>query len=402
MIRMTTYIELEELKNSWKGEICIFGAGELGRHMAYDLLIACGFSVDFYCDNYIAENTPIRDGIEIRNNQYLYENKNSVLVFLCLSVKHQENVLSQLIEHGIKHVVTIDFACISHMLDSIDKADDEVKKKYCAIYDDKMFLEKKFKRTVGYDLNIMQPKTFNEKLQWLKLFNHQDVYTMMVDKYAVKKFVSERIGYDYVIPTIGVWKQFDDIDFERLPSKFVFKCTHDSGSIVIVDNKDTMDLSKTRKKLTSALDINYYWKGREWPYKNVTRQIIAEQYMADHENMIDYKFLCFCGKAKMIFTCTERFERTGLRVTFFDLNWNKLNFERHYPSSKRKIDRPQNLERMIELAEKLSENIPFVRVDFYEIKGKVYFGEMTFFPGGGMEEFHPIEWDYILGDWIVL
>ena len=355
---MITYIELEELKKSWKGKVCIFGAGELGKHIAYDMLSACGFSIDFYCDNYIPEGTLIRDGIAIRNNQYLYDNKDSVLVFVCLSVKFRETVLMQLKEHKIRHTVTIDMNCIASVLDSIDKADDKVKKRYCAIYDDRTFLSDKFKRMVGYDLNIENPKTFNEKIQWLKLFNHQDIYTVMVDKFAVKRYVSEQIGHKYVIPTLGVWQRFDD--------------------------------------------INYYWKGREWPYKNVPRKIIAERYIAVPEDMVDYKFLCFRGNPEMLFTCTERFEGNGLKVTFFDLNWNRLNFERHYPSSKKEIARPQNLELMIELSGKLSKGIPFVRVDFYEIKGTVYFGELTFFPGGGMEEFRPVEWDYILGEKIVL
>ena len=370
--------------------------------MKNDMLSACGFSIDFYCDNYIPEGTLIRDGIAIRNNQYLYDNKDSVLVFVCLSVKFRETVLMQLKEHKIRHTVTIDMNCIASVLDSIDKADDKVKKRYCAIYDDRTFLSDKFKRMVGYDLNIENPKTFNEKIQWLKLFNHQDIYTVMVDKFAVKRYVSEQIGHKYVIPTLGVWQRFDDIDFERLPNQFVLKCNHDSGSTVFVENKDTMDIAKTREKLTSALNINYYWKGREWPYKNVPRKIIAERYIAVPEDMVDYKFLCFRGNPEMLFTCTERFEGNGLKVTFFDLNWNRLNFERHYPSSKKEIARPQNLELMIELSGKLSKGIPFVRVDFYEIKGTVYFGELTFFPGGGMEEFRPVEWDYILGEKIVL
>lgn len=399
---ITTYLELEELKKSWKGKVCIFGAGELGRYIAYDMLNACGYSVDFYCDNYISEGTVIRDGIIIRSNQYLYENMDRTLVFLCLSLKYQETVLTQLREHKIKHIVTIDWVCVARILDSIDKANDKVKKKYYAIYDDKTFLANKFKRTVGYDLNIEHPKTFNEKLQWLKLFNHRDIYTVMVDKYAVKKYVSERIGHEYVVPTLGVWEQFDDIDFEKLPKQFVLKCTHDSGSTVLIENKDVMDIAKIREKLTSALNINYYWVGREWPYKNVPRQIIAEKYMAISSEMIDYKFLCFRGIPKMLFTCTERFEGMGLKVTFFDLDWNRLDFERHYPSSKKEISRPKNLELMVNLAGKLSTGIPFVRVDFYEIKGKVYFGEMTFFPGGGMEEFEPPEWDNILGEKIAL
>ena len=412
---------------------------------------------------------------------------------------------------------------------------------------DEQYLKILYKIRIGKPLDLDDPQTFNEKLQWLKLHDRRPEYTTMVDKYAVKKYVADKIGEQYIIPTLGVWDKFDDIDFDKLPDQFVLKCTHDSGGSVICRNKSEFDFKAARKKINRCLKHNYYWGCREWPYKNVKPRIIAEKYMTDEsgielkdykifnfdgeskliqvdydrfkehkrnlyttdwkyvesaiqyptdpnhqidrpkqlEKMLDlarklsegiphvrtdfycidnkiyfgeltfyhgsgfekftpeslgeemgkwiklptggyilvnnfalfvlrkeesvvnaelkdYKFMCFNGHVKCIFTVTERFSGDGLKVTFFDTDWNQLPFERHYPRSKKMIPKPYNFEKMIILAEKLSENIPFVRVDFYESGGQIYFGEMTFYPGSGFEEFSPEEWDHSLGKWIDL
>lgn len=269
---------------------------------------------------------------------------------------------------------------------------------------DKMYLKWLFPKMVGYKLDFRAPKSFNEKLQWLKIYDRNPYYTKLVDKYEVKKIVKEKIGEKYIIPTLGIWNSFDEICFEDLPYQFVLKATHDSGSTVVCRNKDCFDILAAQKKLTEALSQNFFYKGREWPYKNVKPRIIAEQYLnpGANEDLIDYKFMCFNGSVKCCFVCTDRFSKDGLKVTFFDNKWNKMPFERHYPSSNKDIKKPQNFERMIYLAEKLSENIPFVRIDFYEYLDQIYFGEYTFFPGGGMEEFSPKSWDFKLGSWITL
>lgn len=399
---MITYFDLEEFFNNWKGEIGIFGAGGLGKNVAYDLLKSAGCRIDFYFDNNVPPGTIIRDNIKVKGLKYLYDNKENIKIFLAVGVQHRNIIVSQLNVHGIKSIFPIDSKIYAQVMESVDKADDIVKARYHALYDNKVYLAEKFRKATGYDLNLENPQTFNEKLQWLKLYNHNNAYTAMVDKLNAKKYVADKIGDKYVIPLLGVWDSFEDIDFTKLPKQFVLKCTHDCGSVILVENKDELNQKVAKLKLNAALDTNYYWMGREWPYKNVKRKIIAEPYMESPRYMTDYKFLCFQGKVKMIFTCTERFEEGGLKVTFFDLDWKKQHFERHYPISTKKIDKPKNLELMIKLAEELSEGIPFVRVDLYEIKGQVYFGEMTFFPGGGMEEFRPEEWDMRLGQWIEL
>ena len=267
---------------------------------------------------------------------------------------------------------------------------------------DEQFLKKEYFLQMGKPLNLNDPKTFNEKLQWLKIHNRKPEYTTMVDKYAVKQYVADRIGEQYIIPTLGVWEHFDDIDFDNLPKQFVLKCTHDSGGIVICRDKSKLDKKTAKKKLEYYLKRKYYYIHREWPYKNVKPRIIDEKYMTngDGEDLNDYKLMCFNGKVKTTFVCSDRFSKDGLKVTFYDTDWRRMPFERHYPASKTEIDKPQTYEEMVILAEKLAFGIPFVRVDFYEINGNIYFGELTFFPGSGYEEFTPEEWDKTLGNWI--
>ena len=269
---------------------------------------------------------------------------------------------------------------------------------------DERFLKKEYYLAMGKTLNLNTPKTFNEKLQWLKLYNREPQYTMMVDKYAVKQYVANKIGSQYIIPTLGVWNHFDEIDFDELPNQFVLKCTHDSGGIVICKDKLKLDKRAAKQKLEYYLKRKYYYVHREWPYKNVKPRIIAEKYMSNDngEDLNDYKLMCFNGQVKATFVCSDRFSEDGLKVTFYDTNWKRMPFERHYPASKTDIARPKTYDEMLILAEKLAFQIPFVRVDFYEVQGRVYFGELTFFPGSGYEEFTPEEWDKKLGDWINL
>lgn len=269
---------------------------------------------------------------------------------------------------------------------------------------DDIYLSMYYEVCIGKKLDLNNPKSFNEKMQWLKINYRKPNLTALVDKYEVKKYISEMIGEKYVIPTIGVWNKFEDIDFSSFPAKFVLKCTHDSGSIVICKNKDQFNIDKARKKLNTCLNRNFYWTCREWPYKNVKPRIIAEIYMEEESEgeLKDYKLMCFNGKFKCSFVCGERFSKEGLKITFYDENWNRMPFERHYPASDIEIPEPKNYKEMIRLSEILSKGFPFVRVDFYEIKGYIYIGELTFFPGSGFEEFKPEKYDYILGSWIKL
>lgn len=269
---------------------------------------------------------------------------------------------------------------------------------------DSLYLKAKFKLTMKKKLNLNNPQTFNEKLQWLKLYDKNPEYTKMVDKYQVKEYVGNIIGWEYIIPTLGVWNKFEDINFEKLPNQFVLKCTHDSGGIIIVKDKLSINLLESQKKINKCLKRNYYYAGREWPYKNVKPRIIAEIYLNDFNSgeLMDYKFFCFNGKVKFLKVDFNRFIEH--HANYYDTKLNILPFGERIcpPDLNKKIDFPENINKMIELAEKLAKDIPFVRIDFYNVNEKIYFGEMTFYPAAGFGKIEPEEWDLKIGEMLEL
>lgn len=270
---------------------------------------------------------------------------------------------------------------------------------------DKRYISLLFRITYGRKIDFANPKSFNEKLNWLKLYDRKDLYTTMVDKYESKKYVGNIIGNDYIIPTLGVYDTFDDIDFNLLPEKFVMKCNHDSGNVIICKDKNKLDFKRLKKKMNACLKKDYYLINREWPYKNVKRKIIVEKYMEDKKNdeLVDYKIYCFNGQPKYLYISQGLSNHATAKIDFVDLNFHKAPFYRKDFKQHEIIpNKPKNYERMLELAKKLSYNISFIRVDFYEINGKIYFGELTFTPCGGFMKFYPKEWDEKLGDMIDL
>lgn len=270
---------------------------------------------------------------------------------------------------------------------------------------DKMYLDIRFRKVFGRSVNWKNPVTYSEKLQWLKVYDRKPIYTEMVDKYEVKKLVGQKIGEEHIIPTIGVWDRVEDIDFDSLPDQFVLKCTHDSGGLVICPEKSKLDIDSAKKKLKQCLKQNFFWSGREWPYKNVKPRIIAEKYMVDESGyeLKDYKFFCFDGEPKALFIASDRqVDGEETKFDFFDMDFNRLPFKNGHPNSERVVNCPSSFEKMKELAAILSRGIPQLRVDFYDINGQIYFGELTFFHHSGLETFEPEEWDYKFGEWISL
>ena len=248
-------------------------------------------------------------------------------------------------------------------------------------------------------LNLNNPCRFTEKLQWLKLNDRKPLYTNLVDKYNVKKEIAKKIGEKHIIPTIGVWNSENEIEFDKLPKQFVLKTTHGGGSfgVIVCQDKDEINIENVKCKLRKALKQNLYQMGREWPYKNVRRQIIAEQYMG--ENLADYKFFCFNGEPRYCQVIKGR--NNGETIDFFDMSWNHQDFIGLNPSAKHStspIPKPIGLDNMIKIAKTLCSGIPFVRVDMYQIGEMVYFGEMTFYPYSGWGRFTPDNWDFKLGD----
>ncbi len=268
---------------------------------------------------------------------------------------------------------------------------------------DKNFLKSKYWASTGKKLNLDNPESFNEKLQWLKLNNRRPEYTTMADKYAVREYVKKTIGEEYLIPLLGVWCRPKDIDFDLLPKQFVLKCNHDSGSVIICHDKCAFDRDAAIKSLNKFLEKNYYWQGREWPYKNITPVIIAEEYLVDESNveLKDYKVFNFNGIPKIIQVDFDRFGNH--RRNLYSVNWKYLGYTSQYPTDPSVvIKQPMQLEKLLDCAKRLSSGIPFVRTDFYSVNEKIFFGEMTFYHGGGMERFYPEEWDLRLGSWIKL
>ena len=268
---------------------------------------------------------------------------------------------------------------------------------------DEQYLKLMYRCQFREKLNLKNPQTANEKLQWLKLYDHNPEYITMVDKYEVKQFVSNKIRKEYVIPTLGVWNKFDDINFDDLPKQFVLKCTHDSGSIVICRDKTNFNIGKARKQITHSLKRNYYWVGREWPYKGVKPRIIAEKYLEDFENkgnLTDYKIYCFNGMAKLLMVATDRYSASKKRFDYFDENGKWIDMSWGVPNSGKKQVPPPSFEKLKKTAEALAKGITHVRVDLYIVNENIYFGEMTFYDGSGFDLITPYEWNVKIGSWI--
>lgn len=272
---------------------------------------------------------------------------------------------------------------------------------------DKEFLEKKTRLVTGKKLNLENPETFTEKLQWLKLFNRNPLYTRLVDKYLVRDCIKEKLGEEYLIPLLGVWNDPDDIDFDALPNQFVLKCNHNSGlGMCICKDKSKLDLEKVKSELKKGLNQDYYITGREWPYKDVPRKVVAEKFMKDDSTseLRDYKFFCFNGEPVYCQVISDR--TTDETIDFYDMEWRHQPFTGlgmpKKPFSTKEIDVPVTFDKMKASARLLAKDIPFVRVDFYEINGKMYFGELTFYPAAGFGVFYPDEWNYKIGSLLKL
>ena len=274
------------------------------------------------------------------------------------------------------------------------------------LFSDKFCIKTRWKFSMGdLKLDLKNPRTYNEKLQWLKLYDHNPEYHRMVDKVEAKKWVAEKMGTDdIIIPTIAVYDRVEDIDWEALPQQFVIKCNHNSNCAVIVKDKSLLNIEKAMNKLRQGLQENYFYAAREWPYKGVKPRILVEQYLEEKKSseLKDYKFFCFNGECKVMYIVTGRQNAGQTYSDYFDMNFTHLPIRQDHPNSPASVLMPENFDRMKEIAARLSKGIPQVRVDLYEVSRKVYFGEMTFFPNGGFMPFEPSEWNSTFGDWISL
>lgn len=277
-------------------------------------------------------------------------------------------------------------------------------KGWCNWIPDRLHIKLEFRAHLGKWPNLDDPKSYSEKIQWLKLYHRKPEYTKIVDKVQVRDYIAEKIGEEYLIPLLGVWDDPDEIDFDKLPDRFVLKCNHTSGGVVVCKDKSTFDIEEAKKKLRKTLKLDYYRISREWPYKNVPRKILAEEYLeGDETGLSDYKLLCYNGKHRLTMVTSHR-TATGHRATCYDKDWNMMPFEwpDRFPAVKEGHPKPLNLDKMSELADILAAGEPQMRVDFYNLNGKIYFGELTLYSAAGFERMEPEEWDYIQGSWIDL
>lgn len=274
---------------------------------------------------------------------------------------------------------------------------------------DEYFLYVIFRNKVGYKLNLNNPKTINEKMQWLKLNDRNPLYTQLVDKYEVKKYISELIGGKYVVPTIGVYNSFDEIDFDELPNKFVLKCTHDSGGLCVCRDKSKLNIKKIKNKIDKSMKRDYWCFTREWQYKNVKPRIIVEEILENKDNtkqLEEYDIFCFNGIPKMIMKCVGDRDKGEQRYnSFYNINNELLPFRWGFPSmniyGNEKLDEPK-IKEMINISKKISKNSKFMRVDLHKCNDKIYFNEITFFHWAGLMKFDNRDWDYIIGDYLEL
>ena len=275
-------------------------------------------------------------------------------------------------------------------------------KKSLRFLPDKLYIQLYYRLRVGKPLSIKNPTTLNEKLQWLKFNYRFPLQSIVSDKVLVRDYVAEKIGSEYLIPLFGVWEKYDDINFEKLPEKFVLKCNHDSGGLVICTDKGKLDYIKTRNKLEKSLKSNFFYIGREYQYKNIKPRIICEQFISDNGKVpTDYKIYCFNGIPDVILVCRDRFSKNTHRASylFFDQNWNFLPLDKGDDElGEVDVAKPKNLDKMIEIARKLSEDFLFARIDLYNIDGRIYFGEITLSPNSGFDPDIKYETDLMFGE----
>ena len=284
-------------------------------------------------------------------------------------------------------------------------ADNITAMKCARIIPDRAYIKMQYYLRMDKKLDFNEPKTFNEKLQWLKLYDRENDNSKYVDKYLVREYVARTIGEEYLIPLLGVWDDASEIDFDTLPDQFVLKCTHDSNSVIICTDKKSFDRKSAHEKLKKKLRTNFYYYAREWPYKNIKPRIICEAFMEDKETaeLRDYKFFCFDGVPKAMFIATDRQnEEKDTAFDFYDIEGHHMNVKQGHPNADSVPELPKNFVLMKQLAERLSSGFPHVRIDFYEINGKVFFGEITFFHFSGLMRFIPDDIDYVFGDWLTL
>lgn len=401
------YEELEAVKNNFcgGGYKCLFGAGMIGCTWAYDLLKAMGFHIDFYCDNNKTEGQIIRDEIKVISPETLYSLKENVLVFITVDDKYQDEIRMQLVRNGIKNIIDMGVIFLQKFIESLVNMDDAVvRKRFSFLLDDGEYVSRQFKYMLGYELNLQNPKTMNEKIQWLKLYDRNPLYTKLADKYAVREYISECFGLEYLVPLLFKTPDWNELTYENIPNEpCIIKTNHGCGDYQIIRDKDSVNWKEIRDKFKKNILKNIYYSTREYQYKNMKPFIIIEKLLLLPNGKIpdDYKLHFINGECEFIYCSIDREGENYRKV--YDINWKPMEFvwtsranslERLKGSDIRK---PAKFDKMLEIGREISKNIRYVRVDFYEVEEHLYCGEITFHHGAGYDSFYPVEYDLYFG-----
>ena len=358
--------------------LILYGAGDYGVYIA-ELLPVVDIIPTAFCDQEKRGICP-KTGIPIISPPELMSDYPNAYIMIC-SENYYDEIWQDISKLGVKTEQIITYEDRINTILDID------------------YLKMIFEKKMNYLPNFENPVTFNEKLNWLKLNDRNPVYTKLADKLTVREFIAEQIGADYLVPIYGAWDSAEAIDFSSLPEQFVLKCNHDSGSVVVCHDIRQLDIERAKNKLTKRLNTNYYWRSREWVYKDITPRIFASKYLGDNIN--DYKILTFNGEPKIIQVVYDLF--TSQKRNLYTTDWDYLPVSQHFPTDPlHMINKPANLSKMLELAGILSQGIPHVRVDFWEVEGQLYFSEFTFYSDGGFSKFEPYDYDELLGSWLKL
>lgn len=384
------YKEFERIACEWNGKTCIFGAGLIGRTWGFEIIKAAGFNVDYYADNAIGGNTVIRDNVKTIDVQELYRYGTDILILLTVCKDYQKDIVKQLYSYGNKNIICIDDMFGQVLYNSIETANDiSVYERYRMFMDDEKYIIQRFEYLMSYKIDINNPRTYNEKINWLKINDRNPEYVKMVDKFLVKEYIASLIGEEYTIPTFGIFEKSEDINIDSLPNEFVIKTTNDSGGVYICKNKKREEIIRIISKLTQNILVDYYLPNREWAYKGVKHRYIIEKYlndfMSEKDGILDYKIHCFMSEPTYIEVIGNRdFGNHSAKEVIYDINWQRQNWSfEDYPVFEDDIPRPRLLELMLEKSRILCKNCKYIRVDWYCNDESIVVGELTLYPNGG-------------------
>ena len=401
--------EFMKLSNEWSGNVCLFGAGQIGRTWAYELIRSAGFRISFYCDNNKAGE--FVNGLEVRPAEYLYANSSGMICFITVGEPIATQIREQLEQHGITDLFVVnDVNFISELARYRDENPEAgFDSRLCGILSDEWWISRQFKDVFGFLPDLRKPKTMNEKIQWLKLHDRKPEYGILADKYRVREYIGQRFGEEYLVPLLYATPDYRDITAENIPDRHcIVKSNCSSHDYEIIRSKEHVDWNRLQQRYKKVMESNFYYVAREWCYKDIKPMILVEELLETEDGKIpnDYKLHFFNGECEFIYCAIDR-EGMNYRKNY-DMEWNELPFDwstsdkRHVPKSGPGIPRPKSFRDMLRIGSEIARDKPYVRVDFYDVDGKLYCGEITLYHGAGYDRFIPEEYDGIYGRKLVI